>query len=118
MITTISLFTICLHTKLLQYYWSHILCGLLYLCDLFIMQWEIYLFIHFFHMTADFSSLTRDQTLQWKQGVLATGIPGNSPGDLYLLISFSCFTHTPAPLLSGSHLFVPCIYEFVFHLFI
>ena len=37
MLITISVVTICHHTKLLQYHWLYSLCYILYPCDLFIL---------------------------------------------------------------------------------
>ena len=41
---TVSLVTICPHVKLLHYYWSYSSCCILYPCDLFILQLDVYTF--------------------------------------------------------------------------
>ena len=56
------------------------------LCNFFFSEYFLLLFLIFIYLAVpgfscgmwDLSSLTRDQTLLWKHGILATGLPGKS----------------------------------------
>ena len=132
MVTTITLVTICPHTKLLQY-WLYFLWCIIYLHDLFIFSFLPSSFLLSFlrSFLPSFLSLSFLAFLQ-RMDFLGKGSDLSHScnqhhscrliyfltGSVCLLIRFTCFAQSPASLSSGNHhSLVLCIYKSVFILF-